>query len=235
MKKIVTILLIGISIPFLSAQNSMNNQNIDPLSFRLFEQSNILLQPTALAFQTDQTQSVDRPDLYRFFNDNDENTIDVFSENGTNDDQYLAKGRKGKYKGNYFMVGTGFGPSYGGFGFKGQFRFALTKTQGIGVHAGVGAFPFAPILGNVGVKYFPYKDLYINAQFGLNGIELYETYDFLAGKTLYGPSLLIGGDWTWGKKVGVGINAAIGASYYINAESFFHFFPTMDLGFIVRI
>lgn len=185
-----------------------------------------------LAFQDNQSSQVEKVDLFEFFNDNDQN-VSFFNNN--NDDNGINEMGRKKYKGQYFMLGSGFGPSYGGFGIKAQFRFPLTKTQGIGVHAGVGAFPFAPILANVGVKYFPYKDIYINAQFGLNGIELYETYDFFAGKTMYGPSLLIGGDWTWGKKVGVGINAAVGASYYINAVNFFHFFPTMDLGFIVRI
>ena len=112
MKKIVTILLIGISIPFLSAKNSLNNQNSNPFSFKLLEQNSNYSQPRALAFQTDVSVSVDRPDLFRFFNDNDENTINIFSENKTNDEQFLEKKRKGKYKGNYFMVGTGYGNSY---------------------------------------------------------------------------------------------------------------------------
>lgn len=213
-------MVIAMTINLVSAKDLALNQNTT------FGLKGLNFNPKTLISLENPTQV----DLFAFFNDNDENvSMNNNNENGTNEM------RKKKYKGKYFMLGSGFGPSYGGFGIKAQFRFPLTKTQGIGVHAGVGAFPFAPILGNVGVKYFPYKDIYINAQFGLNGIELYETLDFFASKTLYGPSLLIGGDWTWGKKVGVGINAAIGASYYINAEYFYHFFPTMDLGFIVRI
>ncbi len=219
MKKFFVLLAVAMTINFASAQDLALNQTA------AFDMKGINFNSKQVAL----IENSPTVNLFAFFNENDQNVSSQNNENGTNE-----MGRK-KYKGQYFMLGSGFGPSYGGFGIKAQFRFPLTKTQGIGVHAGVGAFPFAPILGNVGVKYFPYKDIYINAQFGLNGIELYETYDFLAGKTLYGPSLLIGGDWTWGKKVGVGINAAVGASYYINAVNFFHFFPTMDLGFIVRI
>jgi hypothetical protein len=231
MKKIVTILLIGISIPFLSAQNSLNNQNSNPYSFKLLEQNSNYSQPRALAFQTDVSQSVDRPDLYRFFNDNDENTINIFSENKTNDEQFLAKKRRGKYKGNYFMVGAGYGNSYGGMGFKGQFR--MGKTMGFGAHIGVGFFPYAPVLASAGVKFFPYKDLYINAQFGFTGVETTTTWYTVERHVVYGTSLLVGGDWTWGKKIGFGFNAALGATYNFNSI-LLPFGIAVDSGFIIR-
>jgi hypothetical protein len=136
-----------------------------------------------------------------------------------------------EYKGNYFMLGTGFGNSYGGVGVRAQWRRG--GIQGFGWHVGVGYFPDAPVLASAGVKYFPYKDLYINAQFGLVGYE--QTYNYSGyndSELLYGPSMLIGGDWTWGGKVGFGFNAGAGVTYNLNY--FEEFTVAMDLGFLIR-
>ena len=73
-------------------------------------------------------------------------------------------------------------------------------------------------------------------------IEYYEYYDgysydyryYDESHILFGPSFLVGGDWTWGSKVGYGFNAGLGISYNINAEYFSAITLALDLGFIIR-
>ena len=152
------------------------------------------------------------------------------------------------YKGEYFMLGIGIGSSYGYSGARVQWRFG--GIMGYGFHAGVGYDPGAPIAGSAGVKFFPYKGLYINAQFGTKWIKetmkifagyggtypayypIYEVYDI--SYIGYGPSLLIGGDWVWGRGVAYGLNFGLGVSYIINSKSSDKILPAMDLGFLVR-
>jgi hypothetical protein len=157
-------------------------------------------------------------------------------------DTFENADKKSDYKGNYFLIGIGYGNSYGGAGVMAQLR--LGGKVGVGIHAGVGYFPNAPVLAAGGIKFFPYKNFYVDAQFGLNGWEYYseviittnpysiETYS--DEHLLYGPSVLIGGDWNWGRKVGIGFNAGAGVTYYINAENFSHLTVALDIGFIIR-
>ena len=151
---------------------------------------------------------------------------------------YEIKKKVKKYKGNCFMIGTGYGNSYGGIGLRVQGRFG--GIVGVGIHGGVGYLPGASVLAAGGVKFFPYKGLYINTQFGLTGYEGYSEYyggsypDFSDNHLLYGPSLLVGVDQVWGRKVGFGFNAGLGASYNMNAVNFSSFTLAMDLGFVVR-
>jgi len=217
MKKIFMFLAIAMTINFASAQDLALNQTaaFDMKGFNFNSKQVALIENSPTV------------NLFAFFNDNDQNVSSQNDENGTNEM------RRKKYKGQYFMIGTGYGYSYGGVGVKAQMRFPITKTQGFGVHAGVGFFPYAPVLASAGVKYFPYKDFYINAQFGLYGVEYTQHIFTLDTKVLYGPAVLVGGDWTWGKKVGFGFNAALGASYQINA-SYAPISIAYDCGFIVR-
>ncbi|MGZ2369690.1 hypothetical protein ACXR6G_07870 [Ancylomarina sp. YFZ004] len=148
---------------------------------------------------------------------------------------------KSNYKGKYFMLGMGYGNSYGGLGIRTQWRFG--GDQGFGFHAGVGYLPDYDIMASVGLKFFPYKNFYINSQFGIFGYE--ESYEFSYNsygyyndygyeyEALYGPSLMVGGDWTWGDKVGYGFNAAIGVSYNVSGFSD-ELWPAIDMGFLVR-
>ena len=143
----------------------------------------------------------------------------------------------GGYKGNYFMLGVGYGNSYGGYGLRAQMR--VGGNQGFGFHAGAGYFPSAPVLAAVGVKYFPYRDIYVNAQFGLTGYETSTYWDSwgyyeYTEQLLYGPSILAGVDMTWGSKVGFGFNAAVGGSYYVNVINWSSFGVALDVGFIMR-
>lgn len=145
---------------------------------------------------------------------------------------------KNVYKGNYFMLGFGFGNSYGGLGLRVQYR--MGGKQGFGIHAGAGFFPNVKFLAAGVVKFFPYKDFYINAQFGLTGSEREPHYDesgyfeYADRHLLYGPSLLVGGDWNKGEIVGFGFNGGIGVTYNINAKNASNITLAIDLGFIIR-
>ncbi len=166
----------------------------------------------------------------------------VYPEQTTNqEDSFEEVEPRKKYKGNYFMMGLGYGHSYGGAGLMLQGRFG--GNVGFGIHGGVGYFPEAPVLASGGLKFYYYKWLFIDTQFGLTGWEYYyeyywnssgyyydDSYDHL----LYGPSLLTGGEWTWGRKVGFGFHAAVGASYYINAQHFSNWNLAFDLGYVMR-
>jgi hypothetical protein len=143
------------------------------------------------------------------------------------------------YKGNYFMIGTGYGISYGGLGVRLQGRFG--GAVGMGIHAGVGYFPGYSVLVGGGLKFFPFRGLYIDTQFGMTGYETYSeiwsgSYNssYSDENALYGPTLMIGIDQVWGRRVGIGFNAALGASYNINSEYDNNFFPEIDLGFLIR-
>ncbi len=134
------------------------------------------------------------------------------------------------------MLGIGVGNSYGGIGIRVQRR--IGDNNGFGVHAGVGYLPTAPILASFGVKYFPYRDLYINTQFGLvgcykNGMYFDQKYNC---NLFYGPSLLTGGDWNWGDKTGFGVNVGIGLTYILNYSEQLDYplVLAFDLGFIIR-
>ncbi len=146
-----------------------------------------------------------------------------------------------KYKGNHFMIGIGYGNSYGGAGIRVQGR--LGGDVGVGFHGGVGYFPKAPVLASGGVKFFPFRGLYIDTQFGLTGWEWQEEWYYSSyagtdsrynGHLLFGPSILTGVDWTWGSRMGYGFNAGIGGTYNWNAEWFSPFTLALDIGFVMR-
>lgn len=154
----------------------------------------------------------------------------------------------------YFSLAVGYGNSYGGIGVRAQAR--LGGILGFGVHAGVGYFPAfglmddgdvnlaGSFLASVGVKFFVYKTLYLNAQFGAFGYAeeyYYESYwngyyyyDGYISGLLYGPSFMIGGDFIWGKHFG--FNGALGVSYNINDDfsGDYEIWPALDLGFIYK-
>ncbi|MFO8066569.1 MAG: hypothetical protein R6U11_03205 [Bacteroidales bacterium] len=133
------------------------------------------------------------------------------------------------YKGNYFMLATGFGNSYGGLGIRLQFRAG--GNVGFGFHFG-GGIDFAEgVKAAAGLKFYPYRGLYLNTQFGILG---YHDDFYIDHNILIGPSALIGGDWSWGKTVGVGFNLAAGASYILNTPYEYDLLPAFDIGFVLR-
>lgn len=135
-----------------------------------------------------------------------------------NQQNYLNQTKSENDFKNYTSISLGYGNSYGGLGARLQHKF-----NKLAIHAGCGYFP-APIefadpaiLFSGGLKlYLPNNQLYFDVQFGSFGIYAEEQYDYYGGyetrqETLYGPSLLFGGDWMIGDNIG--LNGALGASY----------------------
>ena len=162
-------------------------------------------------------------------------------EDGTGE----SKSKSSDYKGNYFLMGLGVGYSYGGYGFMAGARFG--RNVGFGFHGGVGYFPNAPVLASGGIKFYPFRGIFIDWQYGLVGYEQgyrydyyystysgssysYDEYEFL----LHGASMLVGCEWTWGGKVGFGFHASAGISYYVNGSLLQGFNIAYDLGYVMR-
>jgi hypothetical protein len=135
----------------------------------------------------------------------------------------------------------GIGYSYGGYGFMAGARFG--KNVGFGLHGGVGYFPGAPVLASGGIKFYPFRGLFIDWQYGLVGYEegsyyewnswsgsYYDEYSYL----LHGGSMLVGCEWMWGRKVGFGFHVSVGASYYMNGRLFQGFNAAYDVGYVMR-
>jgi len=135
-----------------------------------------------------------------------------------------------------FIVGIGAGNSYGVPGVRLQMNTA--REDKFGFHAGIGAFPNIDFIVSAGVKYYTFKDVYFNLQFGTLGyvkyISIVSSSIFYEYNTTYGPSFLIGGDWAWDvhRSFGLGINAGVGLSYEMNTRK--EFAPAFDLGLIFK-
>lgn len=166
--------------------------------------------------------------------------IVILYENGKRE-VFAAKDEAVKEQSEYndkasFLVGAGVGNSYGLPGIR--FQFNTVKEDKFGFHAGIGAFPNIDFIVSAGVKYYKFKDVYLNMQFGTLGynqrtiIGTSSMYDNI--ESLYGPSFLIGGDWTWDvhRSFGLGINAGVGLSYEMNTRK--EFVPAIDLGVIFK-
>lgn len=162
--------------------------------------------------------------------------VNTNNNQSSQNDEYIKPTIK-KYKGTYFVVGAGYGNSYGGAGFRAQFR--VGRKVGFGLHAGLGLSPFSAggIGGSLGVKFFPYKGLYLNTQIGLIGTKKEKIYNYNSndGYTikddLPGVAIMVGIDQIWGDKVGIGFNVAIGPAISLKDETVL---PVFDLGFLIR-
>ena len=231
MKRVLFSLLIGLSSNLIFAQDIIVKQNGDEIKSKILEITIETIKYKEFEFQDGPTRNINISDVFMVIYENGKREKFTTTENQTSKEV-----SNNGYKGNYFMLGTGIGNSYGGAGLRVQWR--MGGKQGFGIHAGAGYFPNAPILASAGVKFFPYKDLYINAQFGFTGYEEYRYisyyyYDY-DSNLLYGPSFLVGGDWTWGRKVGYGFNAGLGITHNINSEYLPAVTLALDLGFIIR-
>lgn len=236
MKRILFLLLIGLSANLIFAQDIIVKQNGDEIKSKILEITSETIKYKEFDFQDGPTRNINISDVFMVIYENGKREKFTTTESQTSNNDTKKEVSNNNYKGNYFMLGTGCGNSYGGLGLRAQWR--MGGKQGFGIHAGAGYFPNAPILASAGVKFFPYKDFYINTQFGLTGYEYYYYssyyyYDY-DSHLLYGPSFLVGGDWTWGSKVGYGFNAGLGITYNINAEIISPITLALDLGFIIR-
>jgi len=123
-----------------------------------------------------------------------------------------------------FYIGTGSGHSYGGvIGGSLEARF-----NGFALHTGIGFMPDtgeAELGWDVGVKWYFWKNLYVNSIVGTIGsYEEYE-YNYWYGYYHYsypiiGASEMFGVNWSWGGNVRFGINAGIGFCYGFNYDLF---------------
>ncbi len=149
-----------------------------------------------------------------------------FDEQKKEEDKEVEK-PKSKFQLNghdkYVSLGAGFGNSYGGAGTRFQFR--VGGIVGFGLHTGLGVYP-RPFLNpgtgsfqrriqfDFGVKLFVYKWIYVDFQMGMVGRDndyyLYETGDRgQFSDVLFGPALLGGVDYIFGKHLGVNLGAGV--------------------------
>lgn len=213
--------MVSISVHFVTAQDTIIKNNGDEIKSKILEIKAEVIRYKEYDFIDGPIKNISVSDVST-----------VVFENGERKVFSTGKVKKTDYNGNYVKAGMGLGISYGGLGFIVQRR--VGGIQGVGAHIGLGFYPYAPFLASAGVKYFPYKDLYVDVQFGLTGVEDPES---ISRNILYGPSLLAGSDWTWGKETGIGANLALGLTYSINLENrklYSPFTLAFDIGIIVR-
>lgn len=232
MKRILFLLLIGLFVNQIFAQDIIVKKNGDEIKSKIVEIATETIKYRDFDFQDGPIRNINISDVFMVIYENGKREKFTKSEQEDNKNEKSKSG----YIGNYFMIGIGYGNSYGGLGIRGQWR--IGGKQGFGIHYGAGYLPEAPILATVGLKFFPYKGFYLNAQFGLTGYEEKFEYTYNGTKyesrLLYGPSFLIGGDFNWGRVVGYGFNVGLGLTYNINAENFSNVTLAADLGFIIR-
>jgi|WetSurMetagenome_2_1015567.scaffolds.fasta_scaffold14827_3 hypothetical protein len=239
MKQLYLIFILLMMFPLLYSQDIITKRNGDQIKVKVIEINSETIKYKDFDFQDGPLRNIKISEVLLINYQN--GSKDVFAKQEENSREVKDQPVEAKkvYKGNYFMIGTGYGISYGGLGVRLQGRFG--GAVGVGIHGGVGYFPGESILVGGGVKFFPYKGLYIDTQFGMTGYETYTetwsgSYSYSSNEknALYGPSLMVGIDQVWGRRVGIGFNAALGVSYNINSDYGNDFFPEIDLGFLIR-
>jgi hypothetical protein len=237
MKRILFLLLFGFTHNLIFAQDIIIKQNGDEIKSKIIEITDETIEYKEFEFQDRPIRNIKISEVFMIIYENGKREKFTTTENPNSKEVTKNEVSNNGYKASYFMLGIGRGKGYGGAGIRVQWR--MGGNQRFGIHAGAGYFPNAPILASAGVKFFLYKDLYINTQFGLTGWEEhhYDTtyYNDSNSHLLYGPSFLIGGDWAWGSKVGFGFNIGFGITYRINAEYYTAINVALDLGFIIRL
>lgn len=170
---------------------------------------------------------------------NEDNTIKVSSS------QILNSVKNSHY------IGIGAGRGYGFIGIRYQYRLITNKDKpdfhNIAFHSALGTVPLYDeslnkIMVAGGIKYYPYKGLYVNAIIGATHIEDNPGYwedglDVDRYNTVYGTSLLIGADLDWGdESFGYGLNIGLGITRDFNKirRSEFLNLYALDFGLFVR-
>jgi hypothetical protein len=239
MKQLYLTILLLMMFPLVYSQDIITKRNGDQIKVKVIEINSETIKYKDFDFQDGPLRNINVTDVLVINYQNGSKDVFTKTQESGREANVQPEVPKRVYKGNYFMLGTGYGISYGGLGLRVQGRFG--GAVGVGIHAGVGYFPGESVLVGGGFKFFPYKGLYIDTQFGMTGYETYTetwsgyySYSTSEKNALYGPSLMIGIDQVWGRRVGIGFNAALGASYNINSEHGNDFFPEIDLGFLLR-
>lgn len=250
MKRIALFLSIGLFSSFIVAQDIILTLEGDEIKAKIQEISEDMIKYKEYDFLDGPLRNIPISDVFMVIYENGrrENFASRSTQETTRQTQGETTRRvqdapppKKGYKGNYFMLGVGYGNSYGGVGICAQVR--VGGNVGFGFHGGVGYFPDAPVLAAGGVKFFPFRGIYINAQFGLTGHEYWHEYSWSSYSDpyydsgehlLYGPSFLMGVDWTWGRKIGYGFNAGLGLTYNLNVVNFSPVMLALDFGYVMR-
>lgn len=245
MKRILfSLLLVGLSV-LSFAQDVIVKRDGTEIKSKVIEISDLTLKYRLFQDSDGPIRNINKSDVFM-----------IIYQNGTRENFEKQQAKpivKSDYLGRYFLVGVGVGNSYGGIGVKAQFRTG--GKVGFGAHAGFGYLPVISDRNGVlefedgvssialGVNFYPYKWFYINAQVGVTGVErneyLYLDYNnsirsyYSNPEKLWGISTLVGGEWIWGSKIGLGFNAAIGPTFNLNSNDT-PYDLAMDLGFIVR-
>lgn len=125
--------------------------------------------------------------------------------------------------------------NYGFFGFRFQHRWG--GIQGWAYHAGIGLSGIS-----AGMKYFIYKGLYVDLQFGSmlvakihptnTDTTFHGDINFSNTSVAYGFTAMIGGDWFFYRYVG--LNAGMGVSYNITNPGYTPAVFAFDFGFFFK-
>ncbi|MBU2652089.1 MAG: hypothetical protein KKA81_14260 [Bacteroidetes bacterium] len=218
MKQLIFFLLMGIYANIVFAQDVIFMKNGDKIKSKILEITKETIKYKDFDFQDGPVRNIDKSDVSK-----------VIYENGKEESIISSEG---SYNGKYTMLGSGLGMSYGIIGVRFQQRFG--KNVGFGYHAGLGYLPGGPTANlsfSIGAKFFPWRSLYVDLQFGIIGWE-YQN-DTKEDVNQLGISMLTGGDWLFGNSSRFGINFGIGFSYHFTSKDY-TVTPAGDLGFIIR-
>ena len=252
-RQIITIAL-SLSSSMIFAQDIIIKNTGEEIETKIIEIVDKTIKYKTFDSQSGPIRNIDKKDVFIIIYENGKRELITTGK---------LKTQTSNYKGQYFMAGIGAGNSYGGLGIRAQWRTG--GFQGVGFHVGVGAintYETNKIGASIGMKFFPYKDFYINFQTGITGKQQYFENRYISGNfsqykhtyNVFGASILVGSEWTWGKKIKFGVNYAIGITrnydvdvrnrYSIHSYSntnnsygwsyFPIVTPAMDLGFVVK-
>ncbi len=263
MKRISIVLFLGLLCNIINAQDVIIKLNGDEINSKIIEISSKSIKYKVFDFQEGPDRIIELDEVSKIKYENGRiEVINTVKESPTpvvvekshvpQEKPAVVSVKKDSYDGNYFMLALGIGPSYGGSGMRVQGRFG--GTTGFGIHAGIGynqdaepwyegpfGIGYDEIHASAGLKFFPYKGIYINTQVSYLGkYRYYYGYDSYYGGYSYNweneglkiaPSLLSGVDMEWGDTVGFGFNAGLGVTFIPRYEEFYF---VADLGFVIR-
>ena len=218
MKRTLFLLLFGLASALLFAQDVIVKRNGDQIKSKILEITAESIKYKDFDFQDGPIRNIKISDVAIILYENGKRESFTQPQNQAvsqvSREEVSAEKEtpRNTYKGNYFMLGSGFGNSYGIVGYKAQARFG--GKVGFGFHCGIGFIPDEDqIAFSAGLKFFPYKGLYLNTQMGaLRYRDYFSASGFSYDETdwEFCPSFLVGIDQVWGRKVGIGFNAALG-------------------------
>jgi len=214
MKRILFLLLIGLSTNLIYAHDIIVKQNGDEIKSKILEITSEAIKYKEFEFQDGPTRNINISDVFMVIYENGKREKFTNSESISNNVGTSNSETNLNRKGNYFSIATGYGNSYGGLGFR--LQYVTPGNVRVGIHGGAGYFPSMGgwLLFSGGVQIYFWDEMYVDAQFGAFGAyenAYWSDYDshYDSGR-LWGPSLLIGYDWFVTDHFG--FNLATGAS-----------------------